>query len=305
MNVSRQNLSINTTTTSYNTDNSDDMETTKVKTHVKDLLKSRIFLGRYLERRLVDERIGYRDIVLLSAAEQELKKDLLEAQHYLRSLFLNVQWIGITDGASIGYSSICLWTEIDNHPFGTYWFQIRSIKFRDDEIMLTLKFIRHITEAFLEVEPILTGSTTTTVVQKSSTNESKLALTESYSEIMATLKSALSIRNVKEFITFICAFVIAVFTGSAAFINFVGNFVLALIREMSIFVKNSTPLMLGFLDFMSKIVGGFYILVAMIFKPSNSGVPATRPARRPLSYYEQNRRPSITYNEHFDSKSFD
>lgn len=303
MSVSRQSLSFNTTTTSYNADGSDDVETTKMKTHVKDLLKSRIFLGRYLERRLVDERIGYRDIVLLSTAEQELKKDLLEAQHYLRSLFPNVQWIGITDGASIGYSGTCLWIEIDNQPFGAYWFQIRSIKFRDGEIILTLKCIRHITEAFLELEPILTGSTTKAAVQKSSTTESKVALTESYSEIMETLKSALSIRNVKEFITFICAFVIAVFTGSAAFINFVGNFVLALIREISILVKNSTPVMLGFFDFMSKIVGGFYILVAMIFKPSNSRVPA--PSRRPLTYYEQKRRPSITYNEHFDTKSFD
>ncbi|XP_026318943.1 uncharacterized protein LOC113229528 [Hyposmocoma kahamanoa] len=302
MSVGRQSLSLNTTSTSYNTDNSDDMETTKVKNHVKDLLKSRIFLGRYLERRLVDERIGYRDIVLLSAAEQELKKDLLEAQHYLHSVFPIIQWIGITDGASIGYSGICLWTEIDNQPFGAYWFQIRSIKFRDGEIILTLKCIRYITEAYLELEPILTGSTTKAPVHKSSTTESKVALSESYSEIIATLKSALSIRNVKEFLTFICALVIAVFTGSTAFINFLGNFVLALIREMSFFVKNSTPLLLGFLDFMSKIVGGFYILVAMIFKPSNSGVPA--PTRRPLTY-EQNRRPSVTYNEHFDPKSFD
>lgn len=303
MSAGRQSLSLNTTATSYSTDNGDDMETTKVKTHVKELIKSRIFLGRYLERRLVDERIGYRDIVLLSAAEQELKKDLLEAQHYLRSVFPNVQWIGITDGASIGYSGICLWTEIDNQPFGAFWFQIRSIKFRDAEIILTLKCIRYITETFLELEPILTGSTTKAAVQKSSTTDSKVALSESYSEMIATLKSALSIRNVKEFITFICAFVIAVFTGSTAFINFVGNFVLALIREISIFVKNSTPLLLGFLDFMSKIVGGFYILVAMIFKPSNSGVPA--PSRRPLTYYEQQRRPSITYNENFDPKSFD
>lgn len=303
MSINRQSLSLNTTTTSYNTDSNDDMETTKVKTHVKDVLKSRIFLGRYLERRLVDERIGYRDIVLLSTAEQELKKDLLEAQHYLHSVFPMVQWIGITDGASIGYSGVCLWTEIDNQPFGAYWFQIRSIKFRDGEIILTLKSIRYITEAFLELEPILTGSTTKAAVQKSSTAESNVTLSESYSEILATLRSALSIRNVKEFITFVCAFVIAIFTGSTAFINFVGNFVLALIREMSIFVKNSTPVMLGFLDFMSKIVGGFYILVAMIFKPSNSGAPA--PTRRPVTYYEQNRRPSVTYNEHFDPKSFD
>lgn len=284
-------ISLNTTTRSSNAGSGDDMENIK---QVKDLLKSRIFLGRYLERRLVDERIGYRDIVLLSAAEQELKKDLLEAQHHLLSACSNVQWIGISDGAAIGYPGICLWTEIDNQPFGAFWFQIRSIKFRQDEIMVTLKCIRHITEAFLELETILTGSATKPVVQKSSPTVNSAALSESYSEIVTTLKSALSIRNLKEFITFICAFVIAVFTGSFAFINFLGNFVLALIREMSIFVTNSTPLMLGFLDFIGKIIGGFYILVAMIFKPSTR-VPL--PTRRI--------RPSITYNEQFDPKSFD
>ncbi|VVC87759.1 unnamed protein product [Leptidea sinapis] len=116
--------------------------TTSLKSYLKDLLKSRIFLGRYLERRLVNECVGYRDIVLLSAAETELKRDLHEA-----------------------HEKLCT-------------------------------------------------------------------------------------------------------TGGTSFVSFIGDFTLGLLREISIFVNNSTPLVLGFLDFISKIVGGFYILMAMMFKPS-------------------------------------
>lgn len=295
MSVGAPSVSLNTSAASSQVDTREDiMENTQLKNYVKDLLKSRIFLGRYLERRLTDQRIGYRDIVLISPAEVELKRDLVEAHHKLRLAFPNIHWIGVTDGEQIGYpSSVCIWTEIDNQPFGPFWFQIRSIKYREDEVIVILKSLRHISDAFLEIEPVLTGSTknlyNTTVNQPDS---SVATLNETYNEIISTLKGALSIRNLKEFVTFLVAFVIAVFTGGNAFINFLGNFILALIREVSVLVKNSTPMFLGFLDFMSKIVGGFYILVAMFFKPSNP-VPQNRRAftdRYP-------RRTSIEYDE--------
>ncbi|KAI5646106.1 hypothetical protein NE865_01999 [Phthorimaea operculella] len=252
-----------------------DSDVIKVRNYVKDLLKSRIFLGRYMERRLSDPRVGYRDVVVISPAEVELKRDLAEAQHKLRSTSATV-WIGITDGEPIGHPGICIWTEIDNQPFGAFWFQIRSVKFREHEVIVTVKCIRHISESFLEVEPILTGSAKKKVAapqsgQPDSTTNSTEALSETYTEFKETLKSALSIRNVKEFVTFLCAFVIAVFTGTNAFVNF-----------------------LGFLDFLSKIVGGFYILVAMFFKPSNP-VPVDR---RSIAYnYEHKRRRSFSPHE--------
>lgn len=258
-----------------------DNTSSRVKNDVKDSLKSRIFLGRYIERRLINQGIGYRDIVVVSAAESELKRDLLEAQHKLSTSCPKTSWIGITDTDFFGCSpagAVCLCTEIDNQPFGAFWFQIKTIKFREDEIIVPLKCIRHITEAFIELEPILTG-TKNNKVALDHKPISSVALDESFSDIIVSLKSALSIRNVKEFFTFLFAFIIAIFTGSTAFVNFLGNFVLALIREMSILIKNSTPMFLGVLDFFSKIVGGFYILLAMIFK-QNAPMPS-----RSLTHY--------------------
>ncbi|XP_045523092.1 uncharacterized protein LOC123713464 [Pieris brassicae] len=294
MSVSVQSPSADSSENSTQLDRIEDMAVLNVKKYVKDLLRSRIFLGRYLERRLVDQRIGYRDVVVISAAEAEIKRDMIEALQRLRSVFPLLHWIGITDSNAISVNvspSLCLWTEIDNQPFGPFWFQVKSIKFRVDEILISLNCIRPITDSYLELEPILTGANKKPKNNVSQVSEVKENLNESISEIKETLKSALTIRNAKEFVTFVFAFIIAIFTGSTAFVNFLGNFILALLRELSILIKNSTPMLLGFLDFLSKIVGGFYILLAMLFK---SNVP-----------HPQNKR-SLTYHNRMDnSREFD
>ncbi|OWR44729.1 hypothetical protein KGM_205289 [Danaus plexippus plexippus] len=69
------------------------------------MLKSKIFLGRYLERRLIDESIGYRDVVLVSAAEVELKRQLLEVRQMLLSAYPSNHWIGIAESETLGYPS--------------------------------------------------------------------------------------------------------------------------------------------------------------------------------------------------------
>lgn len=300
MSVVKSSLSFNSSVATYQDDSKDDAEPTKVRNYLKERLKSRIFLGRYVERRLADKRIGYRDVVIISAAEVSLKKDLFDVQHKLLAICPNTHWIGITDTESLGYSpGVCLWTEIDNQPFGPFWFQIKSLKFRDDEVMVTLKCLRHITDAFLEVEPILTG--TAKKIKPENTDKklesSVAALNETYTDFVETLKGVLSISNVKEFATFLLAFVIAIFTGTTSFVNFLGNFILALIREFSILLKNSTPMVLGLLDFFSKIVGGFYILLAMLFRQSTP-VPSNK---RAVGVYD---RPRRTY-EKYDDSQFD
>ncbi|XP_053604743.1 uncharacterized protein LOC128671925 [Plodia interpunctella] len=275
------------------------------KINIKEWLKSRIFLGRYTERRLVNADIGYRDVVLISPAETEFKRDLIEAVHQLKLLY-TVKWIGVTDSEALGYRphGICVWTEIENQPFGVFWFQIKTVKIRDNEVIIAVKCLRHITDAFLEVEPILTGQKKVNEANSSNNGVDNTSIKETYTEIVETLQMSLSIRNLKELVTFIFAFVIAIFSGSTAFINFLGNFVLALIRELSILVKNTTPMFLGVLDFLSKIVGGFYILLAMFFKPS----PQVAIKNRSIQYGRHQRAHSSHYideQNEYDPRNFD
>lgn len=293
--LSRQSPSFDMSATSSNMDSYENPDLLNVKNYVKDLLKSRIFLGRYVERRLISHRTSYRDIVLLSPAEVELKQDLLEVQTKLQSYY-TTHWIGITTAEILGvHSGVCIWTEIDNQPFGAFWFQIKSIRFREDEVMLSLKCIRHISDAFLELETILTGTERKNLlsVEKKLDTTSVLS-NESINNAIFDLKSALSIKNMKEFVTFLFAFAIAIFTGSTAFVNFLGNFILALVRELSLLIKNSTPMFLGVLDFFGKIIGGFYILLAMFFKPNTP----MRVDKRPVRYNQPD-------NNQYDSRYFD
>ncbi|XP_041979832.1 uncharacterized protein LOC121733603 [Aricia agestis] len=275
MDSSDQSLNLSTVSSRFE----EDTETRAAKNYVKDLLKSRIFLGRYIERRLINKHIGYRDIVLISAAEVELKRDLLAAQEKLRAIFPESHWIGISDSHMIGLQSgLYLSAEIDNEPLGPFWFQIKTIKFRPLETIVVLKCIRHISDGFLELEPILTGAPNKSIIASIPSNKKEVEHIKA--DITETIKDVLSIHNIRDFFTFIFAFVIAVFTGSTSFVNFLGNFILALIRELSLLVKNSTPMFLGVLDFFSKIVGGFYILMAMFFRPNNP----PRPNKRIVEY---------------------
>ncbi|XP_028036448.1 uncharacterized protein LOC114247643 [Bombyx mandarina] len=292
------NQTINSSMDISQCDSNESMETIKTKQYLRNLLKARIFLGRYLERRLIDERIGYRDIVLLSTAEVELKNDLTEALRKLRTLCPKIHWIGITDSHVVGCGSsgICIWTEIDNQPLGPFWFQIKNLKFKELEIIITLKCLRHISDSFLELEPILIGKSNKTIERLDNKIENSVeVLNETYTEVVGTLKNALSIRNAKEFFTFLLVFVIAIVTGSVSFVNFIGNFILALMRELSMLIKNSTPMFLGLLDFFSKIVGGFYILLAMLFK-QNAPAPMDKRSLAHYDNYAQNKH----YNRQFD-----
>ncbi|CAG9134947.1 unnamed protein product [Plutella xylostella] len=295
MDTTKDTMSLNSSVNSALQDHSEDLNTVSTKNYVKELLKSRIFLGRYVERRLVDKYIGYRDIIVLSPAETELRRDLEDSLHKLRSLN-RFRWIGITDTDKLNYSpaGICLWCEIDNQPFGPFWFQVKTVQYRNDEVIVKVKCVRHITDAFLEAEPILTGKVKVNA-KASKVEQSTESLGEAVTAIKGTLATALSITNVKEFVTFLMALVIAIFTGSSAFITFLGNFTLALVRETSYLIKNSTPMFLGFLDFISKIIGGFYILLAMFFRPK----PGPPTNRRRISYYDE---PNHT---NFDSRCID
>lgn len=264
----------------------------KLKNNIKDVFKGRVFLGRYIERRLAD-KIGYRDVVLLSEAEVQLKKDLLQAKHDLCSLSDKI-WIGITDttGMGLSKSGVCIWTEIDYEPFGPFWFQIKSVTFRENEVILKVKCIRHITDAYLEIEPLLTQGVK---ADTNNTSQSFAKSQESVQEAVNTLKSIFSLQNIIDIITFVFAFIVVVCTGGIEFIYFLGNFVLALVRELSNFVNNATPGFLGILDFLSKIVGGLYILIAMFFREN-----VRPPPRNPRMIKYTNRNNQNSFDGQFD-----
>jgi len=72
----------------------------------KQLYKSRLFRGHYLERCFVEQVGGYRDVVVLQRSERELEKLLHSTAGQLQKFyqrFVPNMWVGITCATLICY----------------------------------------------------------------------------------------------------------------------------------------------------------------------------------------------------------
>lgn len=98
-------------------------------------------------------------------------------------------------------------------------------------------------------------------------------------EIAAAIAWILSItinrQTITETFRFISLLIVSLFSGSTQIVKYVGIFGIKLIERTTWLAHVLTPFALALLDLISKIVGGFYLLIAMIWKDSVGG------ARRP------------------------
>ncbi|KAJ8891452.1 hypothetical protein PR048_003980 [Dryococelus australis] len=90
--------------------------------------------------------------------------------------------------------------------------------------------------------------------------------------------TAFAIDNVQQVAAFLLVMMVSLVMGAFHAVRHLGDFTLKLLHEVSYLVHALTPLMLGVLDFLSKCVGGLYLLVAMMFRghglPSQPQPPA-------------------------------
>ena len=81
-----------------------------------------------------------------------------------------------------------------------------------------------------------------------------------------TVKPHLSARNVAQLGKLFLVLVLATLTGIVTGVKQLSNFSLKLLHELANLVDRSTPFALGALGMMSKVVGGAYLLLAMIWR---------------------------------------
>lgn len=89
--------------------------------------------------------------------------------------------------------------------------------------------------------------------------------------------------NMVAAIKFVALVVVLIICGLGHSIKYLGDFTLRFMHEFSKLVRAFTPFMLGVLDMFSKIVGGFFILLAMMWGDAvgggrGAGGPAPLPA---------------------------
>ncbi|XP_037948855.1 uncharacterized protein LOC119680219 isoform X1 [Teleopsis dalmanni] len=299
----------------------------------KQILKEKIFRGFYEERRYVDVVGAYRDIIALEGSEHEFQKILMEIRQQILLFYQNIPnvWIGITHGdisktkLIAGAMDTYIWVELENVAFGQYWFMVKSVRFRDNEIILKLKVARAV-ETELTSTPLrrrvspTVARTTGAALPHVNENDSNIK-TEKEEETIANevglqdfinvifewgrsikhttyefMSNDISKENIVSTLKFIGLITLSLVTAFFAAIKFVGAFVLRFMFELSRLTRVLTPIILKLIDVFNKIVGGFYILLAMIWKDTvGRREPQVRTAY-PAIEYNRPMYKSIKYN---------
>jgi len=101
----------------------------------------------------------------------------------------------------------------------------------------------------------------------------------------ANLVSLMTFDNAKGIIVFLVVLITACVTGLFQSLHYLGDYSLRFMREFSYIIHAATPIFLAVIDFFSKVVGGFYLLLSMMwrsyFQPELPPVQFHRSTNRP------------------------
>lgn len=124
-----------------------------------------------------------------------------------------------------------------------------------------------------------------------------------FSEAMVWfLGASLNRQNIKEGFRLLFLLLVSLLVGVVHSIKFIGIFTIKFMHQLGWLIHVSTPILMGILDLVSKVIGGIYILIAMIWKDS-IGAPQ-RQLNNALN--NGNKKPkAIQYNRKSVNHSFD
>lgn len=89
---------------------------------------------------------------------------------------------------------------------------------------------------------------------------------KAFNETIYQVEPFITWQNFFAFIKVGFALIITIIFGSLSSIKFLGEFTLKLIRELSVLIQAISPIVIHIIDFCSKVVGGFFILLAGVFR---------------------------------------
>lgn len=245
-------------------------EELNARNFAKSLLLSRIFVATYLENRYVQSLNEYRDVIRIHDDEKDLLQTLSIVKKRIESQYRNC-WVGITEtdmvGAPVG---TCLWVELDsNKTFGRFWFKIRSIKFKLNEVIIRVKVLRDADSldqgANVKSQGNLAAPLTTEEIK-----EKCLEALKNFSEhLRNSLQEVVTIQNTKDGVVYMCALMVTILIGGMQFLQYLGDYSLKLFRELSILMKNATPFLIALMNTLSTVICAFFQLIYYLFRGPN------------------------------------
>ncbi|XP_059479068.1 uncharacterized protein LOC132198832 [Neocloeon triangulifer] len=272
----------------------------------KKLLHSTIFLGNYTERRWVPHLNRYKDVIILSPSETELRKKLFKLRMDVHENYEGIKTSNIVLAADFTmiYSNLPF-----GCPFGSHWFKIRHVKVEPNErdVIFTLKIVR-------SVDPRDFNDSSKGDLPKPADEPEMI-----WSDALQRLKFAFTVSNVIQFFRITLLVIMTIVMGTFVAIKSTATFLLTFTRECSIFVRSATPFLLGTSNVISKIFGGFFILLSMVWKDifylarrkiDPDGTPV-RPPDRPqqaqlpaISFYGSQYNTPVTRNVNFRQRRY-
>lgn len=93
----------------------------------------------------------------------------------------------------------------------------------------------------------------------------------------------LTLENIKIGVKYFSILFVSLIAFSFQSVKHIGDFSLKFMHEFSYFVHAATPIIIAIIDFFSKVVGGLYILIAMMWK--GSPPPPIRPSVQKMQQY--------------------
>lgn len=247
---------------------SEDDEEGRVRKFAKNMLKSSLFIGTFLEKRLVEPLNSYRDVIKLSDDEDDLIANLKAVRKRCLKHFPKSVWIGITEpktiGAPAGYN---LWVSLDKEVFGSYWYKIKYVEFLHNEVRVKLEVVRPVRER----TPVLNITPNQVFDDVSQNNLSELS-TKMVDFLKGQLNDffseTLTWTNIKQATVFVVLLLSTLVTFFIHAIKYLLDYILKLLHETSGFVKVCTPIIINFMTLISNTIMGFYSLIAVLWRAS-------------------------------------
>jgi hypothetical protein len=257
-----------------------------LQSNCKQLIKTKIFLGEFKEKRYNEDLKDYRDLIVIdSQAESEIvqdlekiQKNLIEYRSYGQRISNKKLFFGFTaapDDLSLNLSllggpcNVCLWTELDSCdnnvlPFGKYWFQVRTIKFKDNEISVRLKVLRSVqdTDHSRTFSEKVKAASKKDGIEPGDEFVAQLKAIcriwkKEFSEGLVLLLASINRQTIKDSLKFFSLLVISLTAGLISSIRYIGVFTIKFMEQLNWFIHVSTPVFLAVIDMFTKIIGEF------------------------------------------------
>jgi len=252
---------------------------------VRDKLIGKLFSGWYTERRYVDAIERYKDVIVVDNVEADVIKQIRYAIRKSKKILAENCFVGFSVGDDECKVYVSLGTGVAQltHAFGHYWFHVRHLSFFPTSgFNLDVVIVRQFadTDRLTCWECRQRSKEATPPVHIDSISSAVLDIRTRLEPLInqflvnycnprtawSNLKPHLTKGNLVGGFRFIAVLFLTLVAGTLALIRQLGGFSLRVVHELAFLVDRSTPFALGALNFLSKIVGGFYLLVAMMWK---------------------------------------